>query len=115
MSGLQGGGCHFDNALSFLLNFERATTCRYYIRYVVAYVVRHVEGAVLYSSLAEASTRPVGDLGFRASSFPYTVCMKNFVVESGDFITTSGIYRMNDQSSAAPRRRSCRRSRGRSA
>jgi hypothetical protein len=22
--------------------------------------------------------------------------MKNFVVESGDFITTSGIYRMND-------------------
>jgi hypothetical protein len=26
----------------------------------------------------------------------YIVCMKNFVVESGDFITTSGIYRMND-------------------
>ena len=25
-----------------------------------------------------------------------TACMKNFIVESGDFITTSGIYRMND-------------------
>jgi hypothetical protein len=30
------------------------------------------------------------------TGFGVTVCMKNFVVESGDFITTSGIYRMND-------------------
>jgi hypothetical protein len=40
---------------------------------------------------------PSGLLAFRAELFAsYTVCMKNFVVESGDFITTSGIYRMND-------------------
>ena len=40
---------------------------------------------------------PVGAFGIQSSAlFSYTVCMKNFVVESGDFITTSGIYRMND-------------------
>jgi hypothetical protein len=36
--------CHFDNALSLLMNFERPTTCRYYIPYVVGYVVLDVEG-----------------------------------------------------------------------
>jgi hypothetical protein len=46
MSGVQGGGCHFDNALRFLLNFERPTTCRYYIPHVVAYVVLDVAGHV---------------------------------------------------------------------
>ena len=40
---------------------------------------------------------PVGAFGIQSSGlFSYTVCMKNFVVESGDFIITSGIYRMND-------------------
>jgi hypothetical protein len=33
---------------------------------------------------------------FRTLEFPYTALMKNLVVESGDFVTTSGIYRMND-------------------
>jgi hypothetical protein len=65
MSGVQGGGCHFDNALSFLMTFERSTTCRYphVVAYVVGYVeglavVGYVEGLVVYSALAEASTRP---------------------------------------------------------
>jgi hypothetical protein len=40
---------------------------------------------------------PVAAFGIQSSAlFSYTVCMKNFVVESGDFITTSGICRMND-------------------
>ena len=40
---------------------------------------------------------PVGALAFRVETLSsYTVCMKNFIVESGDFIATSGIYRMND-------------------
>jgi hypothetical protein len=43
MSGGQGGGCQFDNALSFLLNCERPTTCRYHIPYVVAYAATVVQ------------------------------------------------------------------------
>jgi hypothetical protein len=40
---------------------------------------------------------PVGAFGIQSGALSsYTVCMKNFVVESGDFIATSGIYRMND-------------------
>jgi hypothetical protein len=67
------------------------------VGYVVPYVVRHVEGAVVYSAPASLDKTPSGLLAFRAALlFSYTVCMKNFVVESGDFITTSGIYRMND-------------------
>jgi hypothetical protein len=40
---------------------------------------------------------PVGAFGIQSGALSsYTVCMKNCVVESGDFITTSGIYRMNN-------------------
>ena len=40
---------------------------------------------------------PVGAFGIQDGALSsYTVCMKNFVVESGEFITTSGIYRMNE-------------------
>jgi hypothetical protein len=35
MSGVQGGGCHLDNAMILLMNFERPTTCQYYMPYVV--------------------------------------------------------------------------------
>jgi hypothetical protein len=42
MSGLQGGRCHFDKTLTFLMNFERPTECRYDMRHVVAYVVAYV-------------------------------------------------------------------------
>ena len=43
---------------------------------------------------------PVGAFGIQSGALSsYTVCMKNFVVQSGDFITTSGIYRMNDHPS----------------
>src|ERR1700719_1282512 len=39
----------------------------------------------------------VGAFGIQNGALSsYTVCMKNFVVQSGDFIATSGIYRMND-------------------
>jgi hypothetical protein len=39
---------------------------------------------------------PVGAFGIQSGALSsHTVCMKNFVVESGDFITTSGIYRIN--------------------
>jgi hypothetical protein len=58
MSGGQGGGCRFENALTLLMNSERPTTCRYHMPYVVAYVVGYVEGLVVYFGLAEASTRP---------------------------------------------------------
>jgi hypothetical protein len=76
------------------MNFERSTTCRQHIPHVVAYLVGYVEGLVVYSGLAEASTDPVGAFGIQSGALSsYTVCMKNFVVESGDFITTSGIYR----------------------
>jgi hypothetical protein len=97
MSGGQGGGCHFENRLILLSNFQRPTTCRYQLPHVVAYVIGYVEGLMVYSGLAEASTDPVGAFGIQSGALSsYTVCMKNFVVESGDFITTSGIYRMND-------------------
>jgi hypothetical protein len=97
MSGGQGGGCRFENILTLLMNLERPTTCRYHIPHVVAYVVGYVEGLVVYSELAEASTDPVGAFGIQTGALSsYTVCMKNFVVESGDFIKASGIYRMND-------------------
>ena len=42
MSGLQGGRCHFDKTLTFLMNFERPTECRYDMPHVVAYVVAYV-------------------------------------------------------------------------
>jgi hypothetical protein len=43
---------------------------------------------------------PVGAFGIQGRALSsYTVCMKNFVVQSGEFITTSGIYRMNDHPS----------------
>jgi hypothetical protein len=42
MSGVQGGGCRFNNELNLLMNFERPTRCQYYMRYVVAYVVADV-------------------------------------------------------------------------
>ena len=48
MSGVQGGRCHFDNAVILLMNFERPTECRYDMRHVVAYVVADV---VLMSAL----------------------------------------------------------------
>jgi hypothetical protein len=70
------------------MNFERPTTCRYHIPYVVAYVAGYVEGVL---------ETPVGAFGIQNGALSsYTVFMKNFVVESGDFITTSGIYRMSD-------------------
>jgi hypothetical protein len=43
MSGGQGGGRRFQNALTLLMNFERPATCRYHMPYVVAYVVPDVE------------------------------------------------------------------------
>jgi hypothetical protein len=42
MSELQGGRCHFDKTLIFLMNFEGPTECRYDMRHVVAYVVAYV-------------------------------------------------------------------------
>jgi hypothetical protein len=45
---------------------------------------------------------PVGAFGIQSSGlFSYTVCMKNSVVESGDFITISGIYRTGPMPAAA--------------
>jgi hypothetical protein len=56
MSGGQGGGYHFENCLTLLMNFERPTTCRYHMPFVVVDVVGYVEELVMYSSLAKAST-----------------------------------------------------------
>jgi hypothetical protein len=49
-------------------------------------------------SLLQLPMRRAGahDFWHSEQRLPYTVCMENFVVELGDFITTSGIYRMND-------------------
>jgi len=48
-------------------------------------------------SLARSRPQRATAFGIQSSAlFSYTVCMKNFVVQSGDFIATSGIYRMND-------------------
>ena len=61
---------------------------------------------MLYSSLLlKPRQDPVGAFGIQSGAlFSHTVYMKNFVVQSGDFITTSGIFRMNDH----PERRQCR-------
>src|SRR6516162_1957084 len=40
--GVQGEGHHFENLLHLLRNFERLTTCRHDMPYVVAYVVPDV-------------------------------------------------------------------------
>jgi hypothetical protein len=64
--------------MNLLMNFERPTSCRYHIPHVVAYVVGYVEGLVVYSGLAEASTDPVGAFGIQSRALSsYTVCMKN--------------------------------------
>src|SRR5262249_17266818 len=42
MSGVQGGGCHFNSQMISLMNFKRPTECRYDMRHVVAYVVADV-------------------------------------------------------------------------
>jgi hypothetical protein len=39
--------------LKYISNLIPVTTCRYHMPYVVAYVVGHVEGAAVYSSLAK--------------------------------------------------------------
>jgi hypothetical protein len=45
----------------------------------------------------QPTVTPSGLFGIQSGAlFSYTVCMKNFVVQSGDVITTNGIYRMND-------------------
>ena len=58
MSGGQTPRRRSDKQLKYLSNPVPSTTCRYHMPYVVAYVVGHVERAVLYSSLAKASTGP---------------------------------------------------------
>ena len=56
-----------------------------------------LRGPCYIPHLLKPRQTPSGLLAFRAEFFPrILLCMKNFIVESGDFITTSGIYRMND-------------------
>jgi hypothetical protein len=45
-----------DKSLKYSRNLVPDTTCRHHMPYLVAHVVGHVEGAVVYSSLAKAST-----------------------------------------------------------
>jgi hypothetical protein len=51
MSGGQGGGCRFGNALNLLMNLERPTTCRYHIPYVVGYVVAYMAPSCILATL----------------------------------------------------------------
>ena len=55
--GVQGEGHHFENLLHLLRNFERLTTCRHDMPYVVAYVVPDV-----VVSGVECLLSPVADM-----------------------------------------------------
>ena len=67
-----------DKQLKYISNLIPGTTCRHHMPYVVAYVVGHVEGGVVYSSLAKASTRPCR--GFASSMSPKSCVLPRLVL-----------------------------------